>query len=130
MTQKTLSQKLRQVALTYLTWRWVWFILPLCLLMMLLSASSTKRLHDGQGALLTFAISGLALPIQFGIQWFSAVAKWQFADPRARLIPGYAKPHLTAIFAVLAVLLVANPLLQGLLPRHPAARPPSLSRCC
>ena len=113
MSQKPLFQKLRQVALTYLTWRWIWLMLPICLLMMLLSASGTKRLHDGQGALLTFAISGLAMPILFGIQWFSAVAKWQFADPRARLIPGYTKPHLTAIFAVLAVLLVANPLLQA-----------------
>ena len=106
-------QKLRQVALTYLTWRWIWFLLPICLLMMFAAPFYPKPPHDGQNPVLLFAIVGLAMPIQFGIQWLGAVAKWQFADPRARLIPGYTKPHLTAIFAVLAVLLVANPLLQA-----------------
>ncbi len=125
MFQKPLFQKLRQVALTYLTWRWIWYILPLILFMMLLAAFNTASQINANDGLPVTMIFGIAMPILVSLQWFVAVAKWQFVDPRARLMPGYTSPHLAVIFAVLSVLLVLNPLLQafciGISPMGPLA---------
>ncbi len=102
----------RQVLRTYTTWRWMWLLLPIALLLMLGPIFS----HRNDTEAITYSLTtmfGTVIPIMTCMPIFMAIAKWQFADPRARLIPGYRRPHVAVIFVVLAVLLVANPLLQA-----------------
>ncbi len=106
-------EQLKQVGMTYLTWRWIWLLLPLNFALML-APVFISRTDDAET--LTFSLGAMfaiAIPIMTYMPFSIGIAKWQFADPRARLMPGYGGPHFAAIFAVLAVLLVANPLLQA-----------------
>jgi len=108
--EQTMFQKLKQVGMTYIIWRWMWLMLSSALLLMLGSALSS---FDRHGATLFPGIFSIGMPIIIGMQWFVSVAKWQFADPRARLIPGYTRPHFLVIFVVLATFCIGNPLLQA-----------------
>ncbi len=114
----------RQVLLTYTTWRWIWFFVPMTLLLMLLGFFGSLS-RDTDKAMLFSAVFGIGIPICAGMQLFVAVSKWQFANSRARLIPGYTGPHLRVIGTVLGIMLVANPLvfslLQGISPLGPLA---------
>jgi len=105
-------EPIKQVGMTYTTWRWIWLLLPLNLLLMLAPVFS-PRIDSETIAFSLATMFSVAIPIVAGMPFFVAVAKWQFVNPRARLMPGYTRPHFAAIFAVLAVLLVANPLLQA-----------------
>ena len=104
----------RQVVRTYTTWRWLWLMGPSIALMMVGGAIGSYSQRGESDAvfsshLLRHRFSGVSR----APQWFVAVAKWQFANPRARLTPGYTGPHLHVIGAILAVVLVANPLIQA-----------------
>jgi len=112
MFQKPLFQKLTQVALTYLTWRPMWAVLTLNLLLILYTAFTPGN-DSGDFDYFVPAILGTVLPIATCMTLFLMVAKWQFANPRAQLIPGYTKPHFIVLFVILALFLVANPLLQA-----------------
>jgi len=108
-------EQLKQVGMTYITWRWMWFIIPLILLVV-------PGLLVGQdsppGIILGF-------PCMMGLIWFTAVAKWQFANPRSRLLPGYTQPHLWVFGMILLLMFVISPILlsarQGMSPWGPLA---------
>ena len=116
MSQKPLYQKLRQVALTYLTWRWTWFIIPLMLVMVLPGILSDET---------QTAAMSLGMPSMMGLIWIVAVVKWQFVNPRARLLPGYAQSHLLVFGIFLLLAYVLSPLVfsfrHGLIPWGPLA---------
>jgi len=118
-------ERLKQVGMTYITWRWMWLMLPLTLLMMLGAAFQATFQQGGDQTPFFAGTFGIGMPIVLGVQWFASVAKWQFADPRARLMPGYTWPHILVIFTVLTIFLVVNPLLQafcmGISPLGPLA---------
>ena len=115
----------RQVVRTYTTRRRMWFMGPLLLLMMLVGVVDSLS-HHGNPAEVSFGgFFTIAMPTFIGMQWFVALAKWQFANPSARLTPGYVGAHLRVIVACVLVLLVGNPLLQaacmGISPMGPLA---------
>jgi len=45
-----------------------------------------------------------------GMIWIAAVVKWQFANSRARLLPDYARPHLSVFAGILLLFYVFYPL--------------------
>jgi len=121
---KIMFKQERQALLTYTTWRWMWLIIPVIALMILGACSIALNQKSNQVIFLP-AVLGIGMPVLICMQWFIAVAKWQFANPRARLIPGYKSPHLSVIATGLATLLVLNPLLLsfclGISPLGPLA---------
>jgi len=101
-SEQTMFQKLKQVGMTHITWRWIWLLLPLNFALILVPVFI--RRNDTEALAFTFAtMFGTVMPIMTCMPLFMAIAKWQFADPRARLIPGYTRPHFAAIFSALAV---------------------------
>lgn len=114
--EKTMLQQAKQVALTYLTWRWIWFIIPLMLAFVLSGILIKEE---------TLPLLSLGMPSVVGLIWIVAVAKWQFANPRARLLPGFAQSHLLVFGVILLLLFVISPLLvsarQGMNPWGPLA---------
>ena len=60
-----------------------------------------------------------------GLVWIVAIVKWQFVNPRARLLPGYAQPHLFVFGSILLLLYLLLPLMvsfrHGLSPWGPLA---------
>lgn len=100
----------RQVLRTYTTWRWMWLYAPFCGVFVFGSyVSAISKVETFQLLLMT-TIFGLAMPIIMGLQWLVIVAKWQFANPRARLLPGYARAHVGVLGVIFVGLLVLHPL--------------------
>jgi len=93
-------QQLAQVSYTYLTWRWIWFVAALIAIFTVVGFASSE-------------LVGLAIgmPCMIGLIYISAVAKWQYANPRARLMPRYNESHLGLFGILLFLLFVINPLL-------------------
>lgn len=116
--------QLKQVGMTYITWRWMWFVISLTLLFTLPAILSENIFPLGLP---------LGIPCMMGLIWFAAVVKWQFVNPRARLLPGYARVHLLAFGTILLLMLVVNPLmlsvLYGINPLGPLAFTLSLGGC-
>jgi len=102
-----LGNQAKQVALTYLTQRWL-LLLPGLILLTTIVAYATI-LAGGKGAEHLQMTLGLSFPIVMGFIWLASIAKWQFANPRARLLPGFAGPHLGVLGAVFFLILLANP---------------------
>lgn len=99
-------RKVWQVCLTYLTWRWIWFVCGSAMFFVGVGlASNSSRAKN-----LNYP-AALGMPVFVGFAFLVAIAKWQFAHPRARLMSGYKAPHLFVFGTILIVLLVANPLL-------------------
>jgi hypothetical protein len=65
----------------------------------------------------------LGLPIMGISFWVTSVAKWQFVNPRARLLPGFAAPHLAIIMAWFFVGYGLIPLVTGVFSPGIAALP-------
>ena len=113
-----------QVCLTYLTQRWLWF-LGLVVASFVGGGYSAALTGDGSRNPFqaSFILFPLAMPIMLGGAFLVSVVKWQFANPHARLIPGYVGPHLLVLGTILAVMLVINPLLLTLALGVPAWGP-------
>ncbi len=109
-------EQLKQVGMTYITWRWMWFVIPLMLVIVLLNILSDDR---------SVSLISLGIPCMFGLIWIAAVAKWQFANPRSRLLPEYTQPHLWVFGMILLLMFVISPLWlsasQGMSPWGPLA---------
>jgi hypothetical protein len=99
-------RKVRQVCLTYLTWRWIWFIWGVTLIFVGVGLASNNSRPNFSNY-----TAALGMPVFLGFAFLVAIVKWQFAHPRARLMPSYKTPHLFVFGAILFALLVANPLL-------------------
>jgi len=95
----TMLHQLKHVALTYLTWRWIWFVIAITALFVMPTILSEES-----------APIALGMPSMMGLIWIAGVVKWQFVNPRARLLPGYTAPHLGLFAGILLVLFVINPL--------------------
>ena len=93
-------QQTKQVAYTYLTYRWIWFLIAILMAFLLPGFLSDDS---------PIAIP-LGLPCMMGMTFLVAVTKWQFANPRARLIPNFARWHLSIFGAILLSLFVISPL--------------------
>ena len=58
---------------------------------------------------LAVAAQFVALPVMLGVLLITQQGKYQFVHPRARLVPGFATPHLTILIGLLALLTIACP---------------------
>lgn len=58
--------------------------------------------------------NGLGLPVMGVSFWVTSIAKWQFVNPRARLLPGFLLPHLAVLAGWLILGLVLLPCIFGL----------------
>lgn len=102
-----------QVCLTYLTQRSLWFLGLVVASFVgggyfaaLISGSSRNPAQPP-----SFLLLPLVMPIMMGGGFLVSVVEWQFANPRARLIPGFVGPHLLVFGMALVVILLLNPLL-------------------
>jgi hypothetical protein len=105
-----MPERIVQVMLTYTTWRKLCWIMTF-MGMFVVTAGYLPLYQNNQTAgTLWIASLALGFPILGGLGLLNAVAKWQFAHSRARLIPGYRVPHLAVWAAAFTLLLVANPI--------------------
>jgi hypothetical protein len=95
-----MTSQLQQVALTYLTRRWLWLVAGIAgvgfgpLAALSFFGPSSRRL-DGSEAL---AVVGVATALVAFV--VATQAKWQFCNPRARLLPGFSSPHIATLLAL------------------------------
>lgn len=95
-------QQTRQVALTYLTNRWIWFVIVFTTLLMLPSTFEKQTIGVALG-----------LPAMMGLTFLTAIVKWQFVHPRARLMPTHRPAHLAVLAMILLAFFVALPLVMA-----------------
>ncbi len=102
-------QQTKQVVLTYLTQRWPVLLMSGSFLFVILLSYAT--LFGGEKGAEPLQINfGLGMPIMMGSMWLLSIAKWQFANPRARLLPGFVGPHLGVLAAIFFLLLLLHPI--------------------
>lgn len=92
-------QQTKQVAFTYLTNRWIWFVIVLTTLLMLPSTFEKQTIGVALG-----------LPAMMGLTFLTAIVKWQFVHPRAQLMPAHRPTHLAVLAMILLAFFVALPL--------------------
>jgi hypothetical protein len=94
-----MNAQLQQVAYTYLTRRSLWVVAAFAVLSIGIAlAVSLLDPNEPIGALPIVGVAAAVTGYALGIH-----AKSQFANPRARLLPGFNRPH----FAILAAILIA-----------------------
>jgi hypothetical protein len=105
------------VLLTYATRRSMQWTVGLggtfYLLMTIAQAMSRRSPNDayrGEGSSLAFMAMAIAYLL-------ASQAKWQFVDPRARLLPRFARPHLAVLLGLLFIGLFLMPLLTAIVAR-------------
>jgi hypothetical protein len=109
-------RQVEAVLMTYTTRRSLWLVFSLALLFIglptigMVSAKHGDDARNTQAALylLGFAGGGVAYLLL-------SQAKWQFADPRARVLPGFVRPHLAVTAGIAAIGLILWPLLVAFL---------------
>lgn len=104
------AEQIRQVTITYVTHRWVMLITLGVVVFMspnLMLVMSGKPAADRAPAMLAL----VGFPALFGMMSLVMHVKAQFAHPRARLVPGFASPHLIVLGGLLLGLAVVWPLL-------------------
>jgi hypothetical protein len=103
-------QQIKQVGITYVTHRWAPLIalaaIVLVIVPNLIAATSGAGVADRAPAILFL----VGFPMLFVTMFLVLHAKSQFAHPRARLMPGYAGPHLAALGGAVLGLVVFYPL--------------------
>ncbi len=109
---KTMFKQEQQVLLTYTTQRWL-LLFPSLILLATIGTYVTVSI-GGKGAEHLQMTFGLGFPIMMGFIWLVSTARWQFANPRARLLPGFVGPHLGVLATVFVLILLANPLCLAL----------------
>ncbi len=104
------AEQLRQVGITYITHRWVVLITLGVVVFMVpnLIIVMTDQPAASRAQALLFLIGCPALS---GMMFLVMHAKAQFAHCRARLMPGFSRPHLTVLGGVLVGLVLVYPLL-------------------
>jgi hypothetical protein len=75
--------------------------------------------HSRYGEFRTGGGSGFigAFASAFAAYLLVSQAKWQFVDPRARLLPGFARPHLLVLTALAVIGILLAPLLEAIAAR-------------
>lgn len=107
-----MQARLTQIAVVYLTNRQNWWILGWMALMVLPSLSVfTSHSHSGGSRIL--AVNLLSFPIGACVFLLGTQSKWQFCNPRARLTPRYAGPHLLVLGLIALAFIVGLPVLCG-----------------
>ena len=121
----SLLEREGQVCLTYVTQRWLWLIAGVVVLFLGLGYGSALTGHGSRNEIHPQLFGTLALPILIGGAFLVAIVKWQFANARARLLPGYARPHLLVMGVIWGAILILNPVLlawsAGIAPWGPLA---------
>lgn len=107
------TRQLQQVALTYSTRRFVQAIVALsgafCVLMLVaIWADGGRKMSDSEGALGLLAIPSVLFAFLLASQ-----AKWQFVDPRARIVPRFATNHVALLVGLALLSLGLAPALLG-----------------
>jgi len=97
-----------QALCSYTRQRWAMAILIAVVVAASLIASFVldRKALDGTAFLLTNLIG---MPVMASSFWVCTTAKWQFVNPRARLLPRFATPHLAVNLALLLAALVLWP---------------------
>lgn len=98
-----------QVCLTYLTQRWLWFLGLVYAIFLFTGFTAALdancAMHHNRHAFIFFPGASMLI----GGFFIVSIAKWQFANPRGRLVPGYARPHLLILSLILLPALVLIP---------------------
>lgn len=102
-------QQLKQVGMTYVTQRYLWWVAGLLSIAVapsvVVSATSRGASADAAQPLMM----SLGMPMLCLIAFLAAQAKSQFAHARSRLVPGYYPPHLAALCGVFSAMLLVYP---------------------
>jgi hypothetical protein len=108
-----MSPQLQQVAQTYLTRRSLWVVGAFALLAFAISLTfSLLEPNDPIGALPILGVAAAVTGYALGIH-----AKSQFGNPRARLVPGFNRPHVVMLAAILIAWCGVCPLVVALAAR-------------
>lgn len=98
-----MTTQIRQVAITYLTRRSLWLVTAFALLTIGPTLLAGGVAADSRRDAAVVAM----FPVGFGsgiLAWILLTqAKWQFCDPRARLLPHYARAHLAALLGLIVL---------------------------
>ena len=101
-----------QVAMTYVRHplpSWLGRILAVLLLLMLLTLLGVGLAHAGGGCHADFPWQSVLLPFFFLFMYFAVHMKEQFAHPRAHLMPGFRRVHVTVAAGVILAIAVVLP---------------------
>ena len=109
-----MPERILQVVLTYTTWRQTWFSMTFVGLLAVIAGYLPIYENSPSTGTRWTPSMAMGIPVLIGFVWLNAVAKWQFAHSRARLIPGYRTPHLAVLATVLTLLLVVHPVFLSL----------------
>jgi hypothetical protein len=103
-------EQTRQVGVTYVTHRWAALITLVALVLVIVPnlIAAISRRGPAEGAPAYGFLVGF--PALFVTMFLVLHAKAQFANPRARLMPGFAGPHLAALGGAVLGLVVLYPL--------------------
>lgn len=106
-----MTAQLKQVALTYVTRRSLWLVALGGLLT--LTPIAILALMHGSAPQFPVQLAATAIAFPTAILSFVLVtqAKWQFCNPRARVVPGFAGPHVAVILALGALAFGVYPVL-------------------
>jgi hypothetical protein len=101
-----MTPQLQQVAQTYLTRRSLCVVAAFAVVSWAFSLVVTSLVpNEPLAALPTVGLAAAVTGYALGIH-----AKWQFCNPRARLLPGFKRTHLAMLAAILIVCCVVYPL--------------------
>lgn len=113
-----MNRQLTAVLLTYATRRQMQIILGcggvIYALAIFAMAMDSQRPSENW---FDFAYALLMFPAGLIAYLLATHAKWQFVDPRARLLPRFAAPHLAVIFGLAVVGLILLPCLAAIAAR-------------
>lgn len=103
-------QQIKQVWLTYREQEALFFgiliLVPICVVVSLLYAISADDATSVFMGTILVVVGFLSLQI-------ATTAKWQFTHPRARMTPGYKAAHLSFMFGMLVIGVIALPLFMA-----------------
>lgn len=108
-----MTVQLQQVAQTYLTRRSLWVVGAFAVISFGISLTfSLLEPNDPIGALPIMGVAAAGIGYALGIH-----AKSQFGNPRARLMPGFKRPHIAMLAAILIAWCGVCPLVVALAAR-------------
>jgi hypothetical protein len=110
-----MTPQLQQVLRVYIANRQTWWILGWMTLMSLPGFAMLSSRNGPQFA----AAQLIAFPVGGGVFLLSSQAKWQFCNPRARLLPGFATPHLAVLLTISVALIGLMPLCVAFAGKNP-----------
>ena len=104
--------QIKQVALTYVTQRYLWLVIAMFGLISVpnMIASAAKRGTPDAAGPIMFVIG---MPLIALAPMLVGIAKMQFGHSRARLTPQFLPAHLTVLAGILLAIFVAHPLVES-----------------